>query len=227
MKMRYVLILGLIMIPCASASVAAGSAYGAEYVYKANKTQLMVGQDEVETLKAKTNQTLAVSILGIKFEVICKNVKLDAAEEPIIKGGVPGTSARNRFEFSECSADGEKCTVEGGQLAGEIVTVVLPASRAGELAIKLSPSGAGNFATIKCGSIKCEITGTTVMLASPEKTEQLVGILIARTGSEEITEVQKSNGSKEIVGLKCNGARAGFAGESELALVSKVIWGVF
>ncbi len=65
------------------------------------------------------------------------------------------------------------------------------------------------------------------MLDSPEKAEQPVGDLIAKTGSEEITEVQKSNGSKESVGLKCNGARATFAGENELSLVSNDSWGVF
>ncbi len=226
MMTKRMLVLGLIAIPCAFGSIATGSALGAEYIYKVNKTTLGAGQDEVEALKAKTNQTISAKILGIKFEVVCKSVKLDAAEEPIIKGGMPGTSARNKFEFSGCEGPaGLKCTVEGGHLAGEIVTVALPASKAGELATKFTPSGA--FATVKCGEIKCEITGSIVMLDSPEKAEQPVGDLIAKTGTEEITEAQRSNGSKESVELKCNGARATFAGESELSLVSNDSWGVF
>ncbi len=230
MTTKRMLVLGLIAIPCAFGLIATGSALGAEYIYKVNKTMLGTGQDQVEALKAKTSQTMSSKVLGIKFEAVCKSVKLDAAEEPVIKGGVPGTSARNKFEFSGCEANigGAKCekvAVEGGHLAGEIVTVVLPASRAGELATKFSPSG--TFATVKCGEAKIEFTGPIAMLDSPEKAEQLVGALIAKTGTEEITEVQKSNGNKESVGLKCSGARATFAGESELTLVSSDSWGVF
>jgi hypothetical protein len=230
MMTKRVLVLGLIALPCALASIATGSALGAEYIYKVNKTTLGAGHDEVEALKAKTSLTISSTILGIKFEVTCKSLKLDAAEEPVIKGGVPGTSARNKFEFSGCEGNigGTKCekvAVEGGHLAGEIVTVVLPASKAGDLATKFSPSG--TFATVKCGEFKCEITGSIAMLDSPEKAEQPVGDLIAKTGTEEITEVEKSNGSKESVRLKCSEARATFAGESELSLVSSDSWGVF
>lgn len=225
MMKKRVLVLGLIAIPCAFGLIATGSALGAEYIYKVNKTTLGTGQDQVEALKAKSNQAISGTVIGIKFEVICKSLKLDAAEEPVIKGGVPGTSARDKFEFSGCEGpSGLKCTVEGGHLAGEIVTVVLPASKAGELATKFT---GGTFATVKCAGVQFEITGSTAMLDSPEKAEQLVGTLIAKTGTEEITEVQKSNGSKESVGLKCNGARATFAGESELTLVSNSSWGVF
>jgi hypothetical protein len=225
MTTKRMLVLGLIAIPCALGSIPTGSALGAEYIYKVNKTTLGAGQDQVEALKAKTNQTISGTVLGIKVEVICKSLKLDAAEEPVIKGGVPGTSARDKFEFSGCEGSaGLKCTVEGGHLAGEIVTVVLPASKAGELATKFT---GGTFATVKCAGAQFEITGSTAMLDSPEKTEQPVGDLIAKTGAEEITEVQKSSGSKESVGLKCNGTRATFAGESELSLLGNGSWGVF
>lgn len=235
MNAKHVAILGLVAIPCVFGSIAAGSALGAEYIYKVNGTKLGVGQSEEETLKAKTNQTMSSEVLGIKFEVVCKKVKLDAAEEPAIKGGIPGTSARNKFEFSECQASigTQKCegvTVEGGRLAGEIVTVVLPAAKAGELATKLSPSGTGaSFAKIKTSGCGLEVTfqGTLALLDKPEKTEQSIGTLIAKTGSEEITEIQKSTGGKEKVGLTCSGVRATFGGENELALVSNDSWGFF
>jgi hypothetical protein len=232
---KRVFILGLVAIPFAFGSIVAGSALGAEYIYKVNKTTLGVGQKEEEALKAKTNQTMSSTFLGVKLEVVCKNAKLDAAEEPVIKGGVPGTSARDRFEFSECQANlsSAKCkevTVEGGRLTGEIVTVVLPAAKAGELATKFSPSE-NSFAKIKlnCDSLLFEVTfaGTTAMLDTPEKIEQSVGTLIAKAGTEAITEVRKSNGGTEKVGLNCNGERATFEGESELALVSNHSWGVF
>ena len=150
MMTKRVLMLGLVAIPFAFGSIVAGSALGAEYIYKVNKTALGVGQDEEVALKAKTNQVMSSTILGIKFEVVCKNAKLAAAEEPIIKGGVPGTSARDRFEFSECQANvgSDKCnevTVEGSHLAGEIVTVVAPAAKAGELATKFRSLRYGKF----------------------------------------------------------------------------------
>ena len=235
MMAKRVFIIGLVTIPFAFGSIAAGSALGAEYIYKVNKTMLGTGQQEEEMLKSKTNQTISSTILGIKFEIVCKNAKLDAAEEPAIKGGTPGTSVRDKFEYSECESTGSiKCkevTVEGGSLTGEIVTVALPEAKAGELATKFSPSVSGNaFAKIKVGcgfNIDLTCSGAIVLLDTPEKTEQSVGTLIAKAGTEEITEVRKSGGGTEKIGLDCDEVRASFEGESELALVSKHSWGVF
>jgi hypothetical protein len=236
MMTKRVFVIGLVAIPFAFGSIAAGSALGAEYIYKVNKTVLGAGQEEEEVIKSKTNQTISSTILGIKLEVVCKNAKLDAAEEPAIKGGIPGTSVRDRFEYSECESTigSEKCkevTVEGGSLTGEIVTVVLPEVKAGELATKFSPSGSGNsFAKIKvgCGAkITVTCSGKIALLDTPEKTEQSVGALVAKAGTEEITEVRKSGGGTEKVGLNCDEVRASFVGESELVLVSKHSWGVF
>lgn len=233
---KRVLIAGPIAALCALGSIAAGSALGAEYVYRVSKAVLGVGQTQKVTLKAKTNQTLSSTILGIKFEVVCKKVKLNAAEEPVIKGGAPGTLAKDKFEFAECEATlgAERCkeaTVEGSNLVGEIVTVVRPEAKAGELATKLSSAGTeGSFVTVKvagCGSFSAKFTGSAAVLDIPEKAEQPVGTLAAKSGGEEITAVQKSNGTQEAVGLKCLGVKATFAGESELALVSNASWGVF
>lgn len=233
MMAKRVFIIGLIAIPFAFGSIAAGSALGAEYIYKVNKTMLGAGQEEEEGIKSKTNQTISSTILGIKLEVVCKKAKLDAAEEPAIKGGIPGTSVRDRFEYSECESTigSTKCkevSVEGGSLTGEIVTVALPEAKAGELATKFSPSL--SFAKIKVGcgfNIDVTCSGTIALLDTPEKTEQSVGTLIAKAGTEEITEVRKSGGGTEKVGLDCDEVRASFEGESELTLVSKHSWGVF
>jgi hypothetical protein len=236
MMAKRVFTMGLVAISFAFGSIAAGSALGAEYIYKVNKTMLGAGQEEEEALKSKTNQTISSTILGIKFDVGCKSAKLDAAEEPAIKGGIPGTSVRDRFEYSECESTigSEKCkevTVEGGSLTGEIVTVALPEAKAGELATKFRPAVSGNaFAKIKVGcNFKLDVTcsGTIVLLDTPEKMEQSVGTLIAKAGTEEITEVRKSGGGTEKVGLDCDEVRASFEGESELVLVSKHSWGVF
>jgi hypothetical protein len=237
--MRRTLIIGLTLVATYAFGFATSvSAMGAEYTYKVNKANLLVGQAEEVTLQAKTSQTMSSSILGIKLEIVCKKLKLDGAEEPIIKGGIPGTSARDKFDFSECKAKLEnlecrEVTVEGGHLQGEIVTVVLPSTKAGELATKFSPSSSGTpFATIKLGNcggssftVKCE--GTIVLLDTPEKTEQSIGTLVGKKGNEEITEVQKSTGAKEKVGLRCSGVLMTFEGESEMALVSKASWGIF
>lgn len=238
MKTKRTTLAGSIALACmVTSTMASSAAFGAEYTYRVEKANLGVGQARVETLKAKTNQTLSSTILGIKFEVVCKKLKLDAAEEPVIKGGIPGTSARNKLEFSECEAHlgSSNCgatTVEGGNLTGELVTVLLPATREGKLATRYTPSGGagGTFAKVKmsgCGGLTVTFSGTVALLDTPEKTEQSVGTLAAKAGSEEIAEVRKSNGTKEQLALKCEGLKASFAGESELSLLSNENWGVF
>lgn len=218
-------------------SVAAASAQGAEYVYRVNKVQLGVGEARVVTLKAKTNQVISSSVDGFAAEVVCKKLKLDEAEEPVIKGGMPGTSTRDKFEFAECEGkvEGHRCegvTVESNRLQSEIVTAVLPVAKAGQLATKFGPSNAETtFMTIKFKkcllglsfTVRCK--GTVVMLNLPKGTEQQVGTLVA--GAEQVTEIQKSTGAKERVGLECEKVAASFVGESELELLSKAIWGVF
>lgn len=232
---KRVLTIGVTLV--ALGSFAAASAWGAEYVYRVNKVPLGVGEARVVTLKSKTNQVISSSVAGLKAEVVCNKLKLDEAEEPVIQGGKPGTSARDKLEFSECEGkvEGHRCegvTVESNHLKSEIVTVVLPATKAGQLATKFGPSNPETtFMTIKFKNcvlglsftVKCE--GTIVMLNLPKGTEQQVGTLVA--GTEQVTEIQKSTGVKEKVGLECEKRSASFVGESELELFSKVIWGVF
>lgn len=223
---------GLVLIAFGSA---VAPALGAEYVYRVNKATLGVGEAQAVALKAKTNQVISSSVDGFKAEVICKRLGLNEADEPVIRGGKPGTSARDRFEFAECEGktEGHKCegvTIENNLSAGEIVTVALPVGKAGQLATKFGSAGT-TFMTIKFNkcilglsfSIKCE--GTVVMLNLPKGSEQQIGSLVA--GAEEVTEIQKSTGTKEKVGLKCENAVASFVGESELDLLSKAVWGVF
>ncbi|HWX87793.1 MAG TPA: hypothetical protein VNX67_06445 [Solirubrobacteraceae bacterium] len=218
----------------ASCFAVVASAAGAEYIYKVNKASLETGKTKEVRAKAKTSQVMGGEFLGTKFRVICNKLKLVAAEKPVIKGGVPGRSEKERFAFEECETTicDKKVTVEAGSLENEIVTVVQPATKAGKLAVEYKGTGGSNlFAKIQLTCIgilvTAEIQGTTVWLDSPEKMEQRIGTLIGKTGAEEITEVEKSAGTKEKVGLKCEGKPVTFEGESEIELVSEENWGIF
>jgi hypothetical protein len=218
---------------CACCFAVVASAAGAEYIYKVNKAPLEVGKTKEVRAKAKTSQVMSGEFLGTKFRVTCKKLKLVAAEKPIIKGGVPGRSEKETFALEECGTTiCEKVTVETGSLENEIVTVVQPATEAGKLAVKYKGSDGSNlFAKIKLTCLGVSFTvdceGTVAWLDGPEKMEQRIGTLIGKAGAEEITEVEKSTGTKEKVGLKCEGKLATFEGESEIELVSEENWGIF
>ncbi len=213
------------------------SAAGAEYIYKVNKAPLEIGKTKEVRVKAKTSQVMRGELSSTKFQVTCKKLKLVAAEKPVIQGDVPGRSEKERFVFEECESTlsttkCEKVTAETGSLESEIVTVVRPATKAGKLAVKYKGADGSNlFVKIKLTCIGISFTiecqGTTAWLDSPEKMEQRIGTLIGKAGAEEITEVERSTGTKEIVGLKCEGKPVTFEGESEIELVSEENWGIF
>jgi len=210
------------------------SAVGAEYIYKVNKAPLEASKTQEVRAKAKTGQVIGGEFSGTKFQVTCRKVKLVAAEKPVIKGGVPGRSEKEKFAFEECETTicEKTVTVETGSLESEIVTVVKPAIKAGKLAVRYrGTSGSSLFAKIKFTCIgiliTAELQGTVAWIDNPEKMEQRIGTMIGKAGAEEITEVEKSTGTKEIVGLKCDGKLATFEGESEIELVSEENWGIF
>jgi hypothetical protein len=237
-KMQRVKILGVALAAVfAMSAITATASLAAEYIFKVNGAKLEAGQTREVTSKAKKEFVLEGEVLGVKAVTKCKKEKLNAAEKPVIVGGIPGKSEKEKIEFSECSATvgGVACksvTVENVPTNNEIVTIVKPAAKAGKLATKFTPSAGTKFTEIKfkeCGgfgSPTAEVTGTTAALDSPEKVEQETGALIW-SKPEEITEVEKSSKAKETVGLKFAGKAATLEGEAEVTLVSKEKWGVF
>jgi hypothetical protein len=217
----------------ASCFAVVASAAGAEYIYKVNKAPLETGITREVRAKAKTSQVISGEFAGTKFRITCKKLKLVAAEKPVIQGGVPGKSGKVTFVLEECGTSiCEKPTVETGSLENEIVTVVRPATEAGKLAVKYKGSNGSNlFAKVKLTCLGISLTfycdGTVAWLDSPEKVEQRAGTLIGKVGTEEVTEVEKSTGAKEEVGLKCEGKPVTFEGETEIELVSEENWGIF
>ena len=238
--MKHIRIIGLALVALfALGAIAATSAMAApEHIYKVEGKKLEAGEKEEITSKAKTEFVLkGTGPLGIKSETKCKKLKLNAAEKPVITGGTPGKSEKEKIEFEECTATvgGSKCssvTVESASTNNELVTIVLPASKAGKLATLFVPASGKVFTKIKftkCGifgSQSAEVEGSSAALISPEKTEAVNGVLIWNE-KEEITETEKQNGEKGKDGLKFNGNAATINGEAEVALVSGKKWGAF
>jgi hypothetical protein len=239
--MRSIKIVGLtILAALALSAVAVSQAVAAEYIYKVEGKEL-TGTKEV-TSKAKSSFVLKgeEEILGtkVKSETTCEKLKLNESEKPVIGGGKPGKSEKEKVEFSSCKATvgGAKCKeVEIGNAPtkNEVVTVLAPAKDKGDLATLFSPAKEKEaFTKIhfkSCGllgSPEATVEGTTAALVSSEKTEATVGVLIY-SGTEPVSEVEKSNKTTEKVGLKANGLPATISGEAEVELVSKEKYGVF
>lgn len=240
--MTRIKLVGLCLVAVfAFGAVAVAQASAAEYIYKVEGKKLEAGETKEIVSRAKTEFTLTgeETILGSKVKAVtkCKKLKLNAAEKPVIEGGTPGKSSKEKIEFEECTATiaGSKCekvVIESASTNNEIVTVVLPSSKAGKLAILFTPASGEVFTTTKLtkcgifGSHEAKVTGSVAALVSPEATEQVAGTLIYNE-KEEITKVKKSNGKEQEVGLKFAGNPAKINGEAEVELVSKQKWGVF
>ena len=178
-------------------------------------------------------------LLGFKSVINCTALKLNAAEKPIIKGGMPGTGEKQRVEFSGCTSTlgGSACTttiVHNATTLTEQVMILKPEALKGRLATLFRPATGGVFSKILqsgcSGLIKeanGEVTGTTAALDEPTLVEALAGLLLYRKGANEITEVEKFGGAKEPVGLKFGGNAATLEGTAEVSLVNDDLWGVF
>ncbi len=183
-----------------------------EHIFKVEGKKLEADEKREITAKAKTEFVFTgTGSLGIKSETRCKKLKLNAAEKPVIVGGAPGTSAKELFEFEECTATigGSKCSsvaIESFSLNNELVTIVLPAAKAGKLAWLFTPATGKVVATFKfksCGifgSLEAKAEGTTAAQCIPEKTEQ-AALALAWRDKEDITEIKKQNGTLEHAGL--------------------------
>ena len=161
---------------------------------------------------------------------------MNAAEKPVIIGGKPGTSAKEKIEFTGCTATlgGAKCEkveVENVVTNNEIVTVVLPETLKGHLATLFTPSGEvfSKVKFVKCGlfgSQKAEVKGKSAGLDEPKEPEEVKNWLVYAVGAAEITEVEKSNKEKVKVELTNESKKATIEGEAWVELVSGEKWGV-
>ena len=239
--MKRIRIIGLALLALAAVSATAASSASAicpllELGYCVNGVPLLAGSTKEVTASAKTPFVLKGELLGLKSVTTCQKLKLNAAQKPTINGGMPGTGAKQKTEFEECTATlgGAACAgvVVGSALSNTTQTMVaLPAGLKGRLATLFTPSSGSVFTSIKltnCGgfSTTAEVTGTTAALNNPERTEGLDGELIWNE-PQEITEVELSGGTKEAIGLKFGGKPAGLLGTALILLVSKEKWGVF
>jgi hypothetical protein len=240
--MKHIRIIGLVLVALFMMSVIAASAAFAEpeHIYKVNGAKLEAGKTQEITSKVKPGTEFVLKgtgPLGIKSETKCKKLKLAVAEKPVIVGGTPGKSEKEKIEFEECTATvgGAKCekvTIESASTNNELVTIDLPAGKAGKLATLFTPVAGKVFTTIKLtkcgifGSQEAKVEGTSAALVSPEKVEAESGTLVWKE-AEEITEVQNQNKEKKKIGLIFNGKAATINGEAEVTLVSKEKWGAF
>jgi hypothetical protein len=238
--MTRIKLVGLCLVAVfAFGAVAVAEASAAEEIYKVEEKKLEAGEKKEITSKAKTEFTLTgeETILGAKVKAItkCKKLKLNAAEKPVIVGGTPGKSEKEKIEFEECTATlgGSKCekvSIESASTNNEIVTIVLPAGKAGDLAVLFTPATGKVFTTVKLtkcgifGSHEAKVEGTSAALASTG--EAVVGTL-TYSEAEEITKIKKSNGTEETTGLKFAGNPSKINGVAEVELVSKEKWSVF
>jgi hypothetical protein len=197
---------------------------------------LLAGETREIDASAGKEFVLRGEALFVKSVTKCPTLKLNAAQKPVIKGGMPGTGEKQLVEFEGCKATlgGTACTsveVQNAATLTEQVMVLKPAG--GKLATFFKPTNGTNFTTIKLnscggfGSQTATVTGTTAAYDEPLLTEKVTGLLLYLVGTEEIKEVEKSGGAKQVVGLEFGGNPATLEGTAEVLLVSKEPWGVF
>jgi hypothetical protein len=234
--MRDIKLLNLCLtVVLAICAIAATQASATEYIYKVEGTTLGAGQTKEITANAGTEFTFtSKGAFEIEAIVKCRELKLSPAEKSIIVGGTPGTSSiKIEYEICTATVGGTRCekvTFTYVPLEDQIVTAA--SNLIGKIVDWFKPKTGKVMMTsklTKCGifgSQEVTIEGTTAALVSPEKSEQVANALIW-SAAEEITEIEKSNGTREKVGLKANSKLATFDGKMEIELVSKEKWGVF
>lgn len=234
----FYLCMTVVLATCAI-SVAAASA-APEHIFRVEGRKLEANEKMKIIAKAKTEIKIKgeLEFLGTKVDWIvkCKKFKLGPAINPMVTGGIPGTSENEGFEFEECATTigGAKCenvVIEAFKTNDELVTILKPAAKVGKLADWFVPAE-GVFARIKL--IKCGIfgnpvvtvEGSTAALVNPEKVLAAAQTLVW-SEAERIIEVERQTGEKVAVGLRGNGLPVTINGEIEVELVSKEKWGGF
>lgn len=238
--MKHIRIIGLALVAvfalCAFASASALAAPSDTFSVAGKKLE----SGETKEIQAKDSEEFTFKGKGaLEAEAVtkCKKLKLDSADKPEIVGGTPGTSKGEAIEFEECSAViksvlGEaKCTsveITSPETNNELVTIVAPAELKGKLATLFTPASGKVFSKIKlnkCGALgsqSAEVEGTTAALV-PSEAEALEGTL-SWSEKSVITEIEKSNGTKEKIGLTSDKKTATLNGAASVSLVSGQDW---
>ena len=242
--MKRIKVIGIALVALFVMGAAAAFAVEPEHIYKVEGAKLEAGKTKEITshIKPGTEFVLkgerTVLFITVKSTTRCKKLKLNAAEKPVIVGGTPGTSEKEKIEFEECvgELEGKPCkgvSVENVPTTNELVTIKKPAALENKLGTLFKPAGGGKVFTKvvlkECptfGTQEATVEGTAAALVNPEKGQEVAGSLIYNE-KEEITEVEKQGGGKEAVGLKSNGKKATINGTAEVELVSKEKWGAF
>ncbi len=239
--MRHIKIFGLALVALSAAGAmmaSSASAVATQLHYLVGGHGLAPGETRLILAKiaAGTEFVLTGETFGVEAVTKCKKLKLNPNDDPVIVGGLPGTSLRNLIEFEECTANvgGAACKevkVHNVLTKSELVMVLKPAAKAGLTGALFTPENGTTFTTIllkECGifgSTNAEVTGTTVALASPENTDQLFGKLTWNK-AEDITEVEGRDGTKRKDGLKFAGNPATLNGTAEVWLETDELWGI-
>jgi hypothetical protein len=238
--MKHIRVIGLVLVALFAMATAATSAMAApKHVYKVAGKELAAGEEKEirSSMKSASFVLKGKGALEIESVTTCKKLKLNAALKPVIVGGTPGTSKNEAIEFEECSATvgGAKCekvAISSATTNNELVTIVLPAAKAGKLATLFTPATPPVFSTIKLtkcgifGTQEAKVEGSTAAWINPEAVEEVKGMLIWNE-KEEITEVENQKGEKIKVGLTATKKKATLNGEAFVELVSGQVWGAF
>jgi hypothetical protein len=221
-------LVGICLAIVALCVVTATEASAAEDIYKIEGVKLEAGEARSISANAKTEFTFkAKGALEVEAVTKCRGLELKESASPEIFGGLPGTAVHEVIEFEECSATvgGAKCEsaeITSATMNGELVTVRAPNGLSGHLATLLRPASGTEVAKVKLnkcgifGTQSATVEGTTAAATSPEGVFEPEGTLAWKEGSEEITEIEKANGTKERVELKSSGKKASLNGEAQL-----------
>jgi hypothetical protein len=228
--MKRTKVLGLCIVALfAMSGIVAAQSSAIEYVWKVNGKTLESGQEKTLISKAKGTQVLKTSVIGVKVEIKCTEVKTEGAK---IIGGKPGTSTET-VEYKGCTvAKPSGCKIAGetiktNPLKDEIVEGV--GSSAGKALILFKPVSGETFAEPKLeGGFLClslAVDGSVLAEANPQKEEVTTGTL--KFEPAEGKKYKNSKGEEKSAGLTVSGSASTVTGEVETSLSPSEKFGVF
>lgn len=228
--MKQVRVLGIVAAALLALSgvAAAQASASIEFLWKVNGSKLETGQEKTLTSKAKGNQVLKATVIGVKSEITCTEVSTSGAK---IIGGMPGTSTET-VEYKGCTVQKPSgCKVVGGTiktnpLIDEIVEGA--GSGAGNVYILFKPASGETFAEPKLeGGLLCQslaVKGTVLAEANPQKTEVETGVLKFEAASKEYKNFA---GETKKAGTTVGGNASTVTGEVETKLSPVEKFGAF